>query len=194
MRLLRELPHMILVYSDSNIIDNQWIPNINFTQNYTLCHNFDEYISSPSTIKIAFTTHRLHCDYDINCMAYQGFEDKINQLSDASTVVFTFESELHDFHWRVWEKCHHENVYWVLPGSVNDRDDINSHIIFWGYTNKSLDEIIDYEKKLFRNYKYILGFNDCRHYTRILANWTTNKPTPIWRIKNILLEKNARLK
>ena len=69
----------------------------------------------------------------------------------------------------------------------------NSHIIFWGYTNKSLDEIIDYEKKLFRNYKYILGFNDCRHYTRILANWTTNKPTPIWRIKNILLEKNARL-
>ena len=70
----------------------------------------------------------------------------------------------------------------------------NSHIIFWGYTDKSLDEIIDYEKKLFRNYKYILGFNDCRHYTRILANWTTNKPTPIWKIQNILLEKNARLK
>ena len=68
----------------------------------------------------------------------------------------------------------------------------NSHIIFWGYTDKSLDEIIDYEKKLFKNYKYILGFNDCRHYTRILANWTTNKPTPIWKIKNILLEKNAR--
>ena len=123
---------MMLVYSDSNIIDIQWLPNIKFNQEYIVCHRFEEYVNTQADIKIAFTTHRLHCDYDINCIAYQGFEDKINQLSAISKFVFTFESELHNFHWKIWEKCHHNNVYWLLPGAVNDREDINSNIIYWG--------------------------------------------------------------
>jgi hypothetical protein len=123
---------MLLIYSDSQIIDLEWIPRSKINQPYTICHSFDEYVSAVATTKIAFTTHRLHCDYDINCNAYQGFEDKINQLSAVSNLVFTFESELHNFHWRIWERCHHDNVYWVLPGQVNDREDINSHIIYWG--------------------------------------------------------------
>lgn len=123
---------MILIYSDSQIIDLEWLPNIQIPGPYTICHNFDEYAASDAETKIAFTTHRLHCDYDVNCAAYQGFEDKINQLSAISKLVFTFESELHNFHWQIWNKCHHDNVYWLLPGAVNDRDDINSHIICWG--------------------------------------------------------------
>ena len=122
---------MILVYSDSNIIDLEWLPKLNLGI-YTLSHSFEEYRDMPADAKIAFTMHRLHCDHDTNCSAYQGFEDKINQLSDISTLVFTFESELHNFHWRMWEQCHHDNVYWILPGKVNNREDINSHIIFWG--------------------------------------------------------------
>lgn len=59
-----------------------------------------------------------------------------------------------------------------------------SHAIFWGYTDKSIKEIIAYENTL--TDKYILGINDCRHYTRNLANWTTNKPTPIWKITDLL--------
>ena len=123
---------MMLLYSDSDIIDSEWLPNIKFNQYYDICHSFAEYLNTPADIKIAFTTHRLHCDYDVNCPAYQGFEDKINQLSAVSKFVFTFESELHNFHWQIWEKCHHDNVYWLLPGAVNDRQDINSHIIYWG--------------------------------------------------------------
>lgn len=122
---------MILVYSDSNIIDLEWLPRLAIGE-YVLSHSFEEYRDSPADIKIAFTMHRLHCDHDINCTAYQGFEDKINQLSIISQLVFTFESELHNFHWQIWEKCHHNNVYWILPGQVNDREDINSNIIFWG--------------------------------------------------------------
>ena len=123
---------MLLVYSDSQIIDLDWLTRIQFDQPFEISHSFEEYIASSAELKIAFTTHRLHCDHDINCQAYQGFEDKINQLSAHSRLVFSFESELHDFHWNIWDKCHHDNVYWILPGTVNDNDDMRSHIIYWG--------------------------------------------------------------
>lgn len=122
---------MILVYSDSQILDLEWIPRIKLGDDYAVCHSFEEYVSA-SGRKIAFTTHRLHCDFDINCAAYQGFEDKINQLSAVSDLVFSFESELHNFHWEIWNQCHHDNVYWCVPGFVNDRPDMDSHIICWG--------------------------------------------------------------
>ena len=122
---------MITIYSDSQILDLEWIPRLNFLDNYTICHNFEEYVQTAG-VKIAFTTHRLHCDFDINCAAYQGFEDKINQLSANSLLVFTFESELHNFHWDIWSKCHHDNVYWCVPGFANDNAGMNSHIIYWG--------------------------------------------------------------
>jgi len=75
---------------------------------------------------------RLHCNEDINCTAYQGFEDKVNKLSAISQLVFSFESELHHYHWDMWDQCHHNNVYWVVPGQVNDAPDMNGHIVFWG--------------------------------------------------------------
>lgn len=122
----------MLIYSDSQIIDIDWLPNIDIEQPYTICHSFEEYVASSIQPKIAFTTHRLHCDFDGDCKAYQGFEDKINQLSKHSLLVFTFESELHNFHWQIWDKCHHDNVYWVVPGAINDNEAISSRIIFWG--------------------------------------------------------------
>jgi len=123
---------MILIYSDSQIIDMDWLPRIQFPNEYSICHSFEEYRDSPVAKKIAFTTHRLHCDHDINCKAYQGFEDKINQLSRLSQLVFTFESELHAYHFNIWNECFHDNVYWLLPGYVNDNDTINDRIICWG--------------------------------------------------------------
>lgn len=117
----------MIVYSDSQILDLEWLPLVELGE-HTVCRNINEYITSTDPHKIAFTTHRLHCDAD----AYLTFEDKILTLSQHSRFVFTFESELHNFHWNIWNRCHRENVYWVLPGAVNDREDINSHIIFWG--------------------------------------------------------------
>jgi hypothetical protein len=119
---------MILFYIDSNIVNLEWFPRFELNSPCTITHHIDEYVKSSIQIKIALTTHRLSCDY----AAYLGFEDKINQLSAISDYVFTIESELHNFHWQIWDKCHHENVYWVLPGQVNDRDDMNKNIIFWG--------------------------------------------------------------
>jgi hypothetical protein len=122
---------MILVYSDSNIIDLEWLSKL-YLGEHTISYSFEQYRDTPADVKIAFTMHRLHCDHDINCSAYQGFEDKINKLSAISTLVFTFESELHNYHWRMWEQCHHNNVYWILPGNVNDNDAMSKHILFWG--------------------------------------------------------------
>lgn len=58
--------------------------------------------------------------------------------------------------------------------------------IYWGISNKSLSEIIEFEKIL--NKKYVLGFNDCRHYSRSLTNWALNKPTPIWKLSKLFNE------
>ena len=122
----------ILVYSDSEIIDKEWLPTIQFPEPIEICHDFVEYARRDDATKIAFTTYRLHCDHDLNCPAYVGFEDKIVKLSETSKLVFTFESELHHYHWEMWEKCHRDNVYWVVPGQVNDDVDMNNHIIYWG--------------------------------------------------------------
>jgi hypothetical protein len=119
---------MILVYSDSQVLDLEWLPKIDFGDQYTISHSIKEYVASPIEVKIAFTAHRLTYDYDENCE----LEYKIQQLSLVSRFVFSLESELHEFHWSIWNKCHRDNVYWVLPGNVNDRPDMSSHIIFWG--------------------------------------------------------------
>lgn len=123
---------MISVYIDSQILETEWIPYLKFSGGYKIYFDFDEYQANRNKIKLAFTTHRLHCDYDKHSAAYQGFEDKILKLSDISGLVFSFESELHNYHWNIWAQCHRPNVYWCQPGSVNDRDDIQKNIIFWG--------------------------------------------------------------
>ena len=82
---------MILVYSDSQIIDLEWLPALQFPESIEICHEFEKYINSTAKFKIAFTAHRLHCNFDDNLSAYSGFEDKIKQLSQASNLVFNLE-------------------------------------------------------------------------------------------------------
>jgi len=121
---------MIAIYSDSQIIDLEWIPRLRFNTTIQICHSFDEYKNITADHKIAITAHRLHCTYDKHCTAYQGFEDKIIKLSELSDLVFSLESELHNYHWRIWQLCHRPNVYWIQPGAVNDSA-MQDHIIHW---------------------------------------------------------------
>lgn len=122
---------MISVYIDSQILDVDWIPYLKFPGGYKIYYDFDEYANSYNDYKVAFTTHRLHCDYDKKSLAYQGFENKIIKLSEASDLVFTFESELHNYHWVMWDSCHRPNVYWCQPGAVN-REEMQANLIYWG--------------------------------------------------------------
>ena len=133
---------MILIYSDSKIIDYEWIPVLKFSESIEICHSLEDYINHPAKIKIAFTTERMGSDYDKgnrksvagdSCGWHlTGFEDKINQLSSASQLVFSAEGEMHTYQLLpLWKKCKNKNVYWVMPGSADDSE-LNSNVIFWG--------------------------------------------------------------
>ena len=124
---------MIVIYTDSQIQDLEWIPLLKFPQEYRIEHSERAYLDCTADYKIAITTHRLHCDWlDPDQAAYEGFEEKIIRLSEASDLVFTLESELHDYHWTIWDQCHRSNVYWVQPGLVNDAPDMRANMIYWG--------------------------------------------------------------
>jgi len=117
----------MLIYSDSQIIDLEWLPRLGLPQDAVITKSIDEYISGDHSQKIAFTAHRLHADHDMEMQ----FEIKIRLLSQASRCVFALESELHQFHWNIWAVCHADNVYWIMPGTVNDRPAMREHIVPW---------------------------------------------------------------
>ena len=121
---------MIIIYSDSEVVDREWIPYLSL-DNFVITHRLSEYLASSATLKLAFTAHRMHLSYD-EPDAYENFEHKVQQLSQHSDLVFCIESELHNYHWTMYDQCHAENVYWCQPGLVNDRPDMQQHIIFWG--------------------------------------------------------------
>ena len=62
---------------------------------------------------------------------------------------------------------------------------LTSKIIYWDKTNKTIDEVLEYESNLNKN--YILCINDCRHYTRDLTDWATGNSTPIWNLYKLIL-------
>ena len=64
---------------------------------------------------------------------------------------------------------------------TNDQEFIT---LFWGYSNKTIDEIVEYENSM--EYRYILGIYDCRHYVRNLTKWSTNKSTPVWSLDRLV--------
>ncbi len=61
--------------------------------------------------------------------------------------------------------------------------DNNNKNIIWGNTNKTIDEVLAFEKSLQK--KYILGIYDCRHYVSKFTRWSLDKPTPIWNLHKI---------
>ena len=112
---------------------------------YQIYHSRHEYLAAQADIKIAFTTDRCEVDYDIGdpprsaafagqfgLFPKQGFEEKLAQLSQSSTIVFSFDSEIHPFHIDIWNQCHFDNVYWIAPGHANADKFINDRMIHWG--------------------------------------------------------------
>jgi hypothetical protein len=72
------------------------------------------------------------------------------------------------------------------PESKEVRFQLYSTTLLWEYTDKTLDEVLEFEKNMQHN--YILGINDCRHYVRYMTTWACDKPTPIWTL-DILVNK-----
>jgi hypothetical protein len=103
-----------------------------------LFRNRNQYIACTADVKIAFTTEQFALDHDIGNHTPQhgslptpDFENKVTELSAVSNLVFSFGGELHSFYWDIWNKCHHDNVYWVVPGTVTDDLSLRNNIIIW---------------------------------------------------------------
>ena len=62
-------------------------------------------------------------------------------------------------------------------------DDIEKKDIYWGESDKTLNEVQEFEKTLHK--KYILGVNDCRHYVNKFTKWALDKPTPVWKLDKL---------
>ena len=88
----------MLIYSDSQIIDLEWLPRLSLPRGTIVTKSLEQYVNLAQGPKIAFTAHRLHADHDTDMQ----FEIKIRTLSQASLCVFALESELHQFHWLDW--------------------------------------------------------------------------------------------
>ena len=58
---------------------------------------------------------------------------------------------------------------------------IHSKNIFWGLSNKTIEEIIEFEENNL-NDRYKLGIYDCRHYVNKFTEWCLDKPTPVWNL------------
>ena len=71
-----------------------------------------------------------------------------------------------------------DNIYSFFIENLEN--ELYSKTLFWAYSDKNLEEIIEYEKSI--EHKYILGIYDCRHYVRNLTMWSCNKPTPVWKL------------
>jgi hypothetical protein len=70
-----------------------------------------------------------------------------------------------------------------LLDNLEISEDIKKVKIYWGDTDKTFEEIREFEKTL--HCKYILGVNDCRHYVNRFTKWALNKPTPIWKLNRL---------
>jgi hypothetical protein len=130
---------MIAVYTDSKFFDEYWLDKLYFSSDYTLYHSRHDYHTALADKKIAFTTEPFALDYDIGDPPRPGtflpkpdFSDKVNELSLISDLVFVFSGELHRHQWKIWNKCHQDNVYWIMPGTVTEESlPLKGNIIIW---------------------------------------------------------------
>ena len=68
---------------------------------------------------------------------------------------------------------------------IFDTNNIDKKNIFWGYTNKTHEEILTFERKNLIYKKYKVGLYDCRHFVNDYTLWCLDKPTPIWRLNRL---------
>jgi hypothetical protein len=116
---------MILIYCDSQAIQLEWLPHILFPDAYQTTSDIHEYLQTSAEQKIAFVGYKIY-----STVVHQyTFEEQINLLSANSKYVFTWDSEIHPVFWPIWESCDQDNVYWLMPGTVNH--EFSKQVIPW---------------------------------------------------------------
>lgn len=107
------------------------------------------------------------------------FSNLYNNVRYDFRAIDNHGNDLSDYH----EEVERNRVIDQWNRLVYDNIDLESRTIFWGISNKSISEIMQYEKTLHK--RYILGFYDCRHYVNRFTAWCLDKPTPIWTLHRL---------
>lgn len=162
------IPLIPTIINNINFKTKTYIHLEKFNKRYNLLHIGVSFVSGNKCARYDFRTG----SDQISFMTYS-----TNPISSLYLQIFNHPLKLRE---------NYDNYpirilqYEILDTTVESID------IYWGESNKTLNEIIEFEKTINKNYK--LGLNDCRHYSRELTKWALNKPTPIWKL-NKLFEK-----
>jgi hypothetical protein len=117
---------MIAIYSN-NYSTDQYIQQLKFWQQYQVYHSVDQYVAATADFKIAFVNHINSYDppeseqqrlYDV--INGRKFSQEISQVKLCSDLVFAFDTELHVYHQELFRLHGQPNVYWIVPGQIND--------------------------------------------------------------------------
>jgi hypothetical protein len=169
---------MLLIFSDYHVVDH-WIANLELQEPYEICHSLEDYIARENVDKIAFTKGRTFDSSDPIMHDNQKFADFINKLSSVSRLVFSFDTEMHDFHLDIYSACHKNNIYWITSGFFNNLN-YSNNIISWMYffesTARSYKNDFNYKlKELITNYNKPLLFDALLGLPRLHRNFVYNQ-------------------
>jgi hypothetical protein len=118
---------MIAIYSN-NYITDYFIQQLTFSQSCQIHHNRDQYVADTADIKIAFVNHLNSYEPPVSeqqrleqVIDGKKFSQEIAQLKTVSDLLFAFDNEIHAYHLNVVQQHAQTNVFWVLPGTLEQQ-------------------------------------------------------------------------
>jgi len=131
---------MIAIYSN-NFITDHYIGQLNFYQQpYQIYHSIEEYSASTANTKLALVNH-------LNSYRSPGlfpaanehdFFQEISQSARISDVVVAFSNEIHPSLINMIQQHQQSNIYWAIPGHVNNEVLDQNCVILWNTQFKSM--------------------------------------------------------
>lgn len=121
--------------------------------------------------------------------------EKFNTKLNLYHIAISFKNDDTNIRYDYRPFCEPDNCEYNIQGSQKQvtliekiyklyiMENIPNKTIYWGETDKTLEEVQLFEQHLEK--KYILGINDCRHYVNRISRWTVNKRTPIWNLHKL---------
>jgi hypothetical protein len=129
---------MIAIYSNNQLTDH-YICQLKFSQQYQVYHSIDRYVAATADVKIAFVNHLNSFEPPESeqqrlqqVVRGHNFSQEIDQVRLCSNFVFAFENELHVYHQELFQRHNQPNVYWIVPGQINDPDTVDQQNVILG--------------------------------------------------------------
>lgn len=121
---------------------------------------------------ITFKNNKREVRYDFRAFNYNNTyvtdEHIRKNISEMFPDLFGKDSKQNDIH----------NIYTIYSNVEYD-----SKEVYWGTSNFSIDELIEIENSLHK--EYVLGIYDCRHYVNEICKIALDKEIPIWNLKSL---------